>query len=244
MSTKIFMFFASPRATRMPCGEVASCFRLHAKRQEMPPDALYVLDETCVTAGVGAARPRQIVGDDVGNAARARRHHHHAVGSLAAEVTVLIGHDIGPVMNLSDHVIVMHQGQDDCRGYARVGVRRPRRANRLFRTRLTMLEIADLHAHYGASHIVQGVDLAVRAGEVLGVFGRNGVGKTTLLKTIAGWPHHSYEFIEALKVAVETPNAERRWLAGEDIFDKVQREPAGPGTESQLNSFISDAFGV
>ena len=50
-----------------------------------------------------------------------------------------------------------------------------------------MLAIADLHAHYGASHIVQGVDLAVAAGEVVGVFGRNGVGKTTLLKTIAGW---------------------------------------------------------
>lgn len=50
-----------------------------------------------------------------------------------------------------------------------------------------MLEIANLHAHYGASHIVQGVGLSVRAGEVLGVFGRNGVGKTTVLKTIAGW---------------------------------------------------------
>ena len=50
-----------------------------------------------------------------------------------------------------------------------------------------MLEIEDLHAHYSASHIVQGVGLAVGAGEVVGVFGRNGVGKTTLLKTIAGW---------------------------------------------------------
>ena len=50
-----------------------------------------------------------------------------------------------------------------------------------------MLEIRDLHAHYGASHIVQGVALSVRPGEVVGVFGRNGVGKTTLLKTIAGW---------------------------------------------------------
>jgi branched-chain amino acid transport system ATP-binding protein len=37
------------------------------------------------------------------------------------------------------------------------------------------------------SHIIQGIDLTVRDGEVFGVFGRNGVGKTTLLKTIAGW---------------------------------------------------------
>ena len=50
-----------------------------------------------------------------------------------------------------------------------------------------MLALADRHAQHGASHNVQGVDLAVGAGEVVGVFGRTGVGKTTLLKTIAGW---------------------------------------------------------
>jgi branched-chain amino acid transport system ATP-binding protein len=50
-----------------------------------------------------------------------------------------------------------------------------------------MLEIRDLQTHYGTSHIIQGIDLTVRDGEVFGVFGRNGVGKTTLLKTIAGW---------------------------------------------------------
>ena len=50
-----------------------------------------------------------------------------------------------------------------------------------------MLEIRDLHTHYGPSHIIQGIDLSVRDGEVMGVFGRNGVGKTTLLKAIAGW---------------------------------------------------------
>jgi hypothetical protein len=47
----------------------ASGFRQHAQRQEMPPDALDVLDETRVTAGVRAARPRQIVGHDIGDAA-------------------------------------------------------------------------------------------------------------------------------------------------------------------------------
>jgi branched-chain amino acid transport system ATP-binding protein len=50
-----------------------------------------------------------------------------------------------------------------------------------------MLEIRNLHTHYGPSHIIQGIDLSVRDGEVMGVFGRNGVGKTTLLKAIAGW---------------------------------------------------------
>jgi branched-chain amino acid transport system ATP-binding protein len=50
-----------------------------------------------------------------------------------------------------------------------------------------MLEISGLHAHYGTSHIVQGIDIQAAAGEVIGIFGRNGVGKTTLMKTIAGW---------------------------------------------------------
>lgn len=50
-----------------------------------------------------------------------------------------------------------------------------------------MLNIKDLHSHYGLSHVIQGVSLDVARGEILGVFGRNGVGKTTLLKNIAGW---------------------------------------------------------
>ena len=50
-----------------------------------------------------------------------------------------------------------------------------------------MLAIRGLHSHYGLSHIIQGIDLDARPGEVIGIFGRNGVGKTTLLKTIAGW---------------------------------------------------------
>src|SRR5882672_609450 len=50
-----------------------------------------------------------------------------------------------------------------------------------------MLELRNIHAHYGLSHIVRGIDLVAEPGEVLGIFGRNGVGKSTLLKTIAGW---------------------------------------------------------
>ena len=50
-----------------------------------------------------------------------------------------------------------------------------------------MLELRDVHTHYGLSHVLQGVSLRVGAGEVVGLFGRNGVGKTTVMKTIAGW---------------------------------------------------------
>lgn len=50
-----------------------------------------------------------------------------------------------------------------------------------------MLKLDSLHVHYGLSHVIQGVQIEARPGEVVGIFGRNGVGKTTLLKTIAGW---------------------------------------------------------
>ncbi len=50
-----------------------------------------------------------------------------------------------------------------------------------------MLELRDVHTHYGLSHVLQGINLRVDAGEVIGLFGRNGVGKTTVMKTIAGW---------------------------------------------------------
>lgn len=50
-----------------------------------------------------------------------------------------------------------------------------------------MLELKGVHTHYGLSHVLQGIDLKVGRGEVVGLFGRNGVGKTTVIKTIAGW---------------------------------------------------------
>jgi branched-chain amino acid transport system ATP-binding protein len=52
---------------------------------------------------------------------------------------------------------------------------------------LPMLRLENVHAHYGLSHVLQGVNIEVNAGEVVGLFGRNGVGKTTIMKTIAGW---------------------------------------------------------
>ena len=49
-----------------------------------------------------------------------------------------------------------------------------------------MLSIEGLNTHYGASHILQGVDLELPQGRISAVLGRNGVGKTTMVKTIMG----------------------------------------------------------
>jgi len=59
-----------------------------------------------------------------------------------------------------------------------------------------MLEIRDLHAYYGKSHILQGVDLSVSEGEIVSLLGRNGVGRSTTCKAIMGLvqPHGSISF--------------------------------------------------
>jgi len=49
-----------------------------------------------------------------------------------------------------------------------------------------MLEFQDLHAYYGKSHILQGVDMYIDAGEVVSLLGRNGVGRSTTVKAIMG----------------------------------------------------------
>lgn len=50
-----------------------------------------------------------------------------------------------------------------------------------------MLQVRDIHAYYGQSHILQGVSLEVGKGEVVSLLGRNGSGKTTTLLTIMGY---------------------------------------------------------
>ena len=49
-----------------------------------------------------------------------------------------------------------------------------------------LLEASGLHTFYGVSHILHGVNFSVRKGETIGLMGRNGMGKTTLLKTMLG----------------------------------------------------------
>lgn len=59
-----------------------------------------------------------------------------------------------------------------------------------------MLEVTDLHAYYGKSHILQGVDLHVEKGEIVSLLGRNGVGRSTTCKAIMGLvgPHGSVRY--------------------------------------------------
>ncbi len=50
----------------------------------------------------------------------------------------------------------------------------------------TLLAVEDIHTYYGDSYVLQGVSLAVPAGRIVAILGRNGMGKTTLIRSVAG----------------------------------------------------------
>lgn len=62
-------------------------------------------------------------------------------------------------------------------------------------TNTPMLEVRDLHAYYGKSHILHGVDMHVGEGEIVALLGRNGVGRSTLAKSIMGMVRHEGEIL-------------------------------------------------
>lgn len=107
-----------------------------------------------------------------------------------------------------------------------------------------LLEVRDLHVHYGAGHVLQGVDLDVDHGQVVALFGRNGVGKTTLVNTIMGMIHPtsgSVRFEGTELVGLASHRVARHGVTlvpqGRRIFPtlsveenlRVARRTAGPG---------------
>ncbi len=52
---------------------------------------------------------------------------------------------------------------------------------------MAILEVQDIHTYYGDAYVLQGLSLKVEEGQILGLLGRNGVGKTTLVNSIVGF---------------------------------------------------------
>ena len=52
---------------------------------------------------------------------------------------------------------------------------------------MAILEVRDIHTYYGDAYVLQGLSLELKAGQILGLLGRNGVGKTTLVNSIVGF---------------------------------------------------------
>ncbi len=50
-----------------------------------------------------------------------------------------------------------------------------------------MLDVREIHTYYGDSYVLQGISLRIDPGQVVGLVGRNGMGKTTLIRSIVGF---------------------------------------------------------
>ncbi len=128
------------------------------------------------------------------------------VRRLAGRHSILmIEHDIDRVLSLSDRITVLHQGRviaegapqavvnqpevvtaylgrrEEARPAIHAGARAPRE-----RAKAPILKLGDVTSGYGGSRVLRDVNLEVGEGEVVALLGRNGVGKTTMLRTIMG----------------------------------------------------------
>nr|WP_298314322.1 ATP-binding cassette domain-containing protein [Reyranella sp.] len=112
-------------------------------------------------------------------------------GVSEGKTLIMVEHDMSVVFGLADRITVLDLARSS------PPTRRPPSAatppcKRLISGRsqheggAMMLEVRDLHALYGKSHILQGVDLAVDEGEIVSLLGRNGVGRSTTCKAIMG----------------------------------------------------------
>jgi len=76
----------------------------------------------------------------------------------------------------------------------------------------TLIQVQGLNSFYGASHILRNIDFKVNRGETIGLMGRNGMGKSTLLKSIMGivTPQSGHVHIKGER------------MNGRDIFEVAQ----------------------
>ena len=151
-----------------------------------------------------ASKPRVILLDEplAGLAAAERERVARLIVTMASHVPVLIvEHDIDRVLAFCQEVTVMNEGRVLLTGSPQE-IRCDRRVQEIYTgtgapavvgratqrdgTSEVVLRAEGLHTFYGKSHILNGAGLEVRKGEIVALLGRNGAGKSTFLKTIAG----------------------------------------------------------
>ena len=126
---------------------------------------------------------------------------------------------------------------------------------------MTMLEIRGLNTYYGESHILRDVDLRVLAGEMVCLIGRNGVGKTTLLKSLIGLlkPRSGEIIFEGHGIERQPPHQRARSGLGyvpqgreiipqltveENLLLGMEALPGGLARNRRIDPFIYELFPI
>ena len=101
-----------------------------------------------------------------------------------------------------------------------------------------MLKVDDIHTYYGDSYILQGISLFVPKGTVVALLGRNGMGKTTLIRSVIGFtPPRKGKTTGRLRPSP--------FIKGYDSSDRCGRPSAEPGLDEALRPLsIQEARGV
>ncbi|WP_390631399.1 urea ABC transporter ATP-binding subunit UrtE [Leptothermofonsia sichuanensis] len=124
-----------------------------------------------------------------------------------------------------------------------------------------MLEISDLNVYYGESHILRNVDMSVEAGKMVCLIGRNGVGKTTLLKTVMGllMPRRGSIRLGGQLITTKTPDQRARLGIGyvpqgreiiprltvkENLILGLEARPGGVAKSQEIPDEIFELFPV
>ncbi len=125
----------------------------------------------------------------------------------------------------------------------------------------TLLEMRGLNTYYGESHILRDVDLTVKAGEMVCLIGRNGVGKTTLLKSLIGLlrPRRGEIVFNGDALVRQAPHQRARSGLGyvpqgreiipqltveENLMLGMEALPGGLGRQRGIDPFVYDLFPI
>ena len=152
-----------------------------------------------------ASSPRVLLLDEplAGLAAAERDRIARLIGTLSGHMAILmVEHDIDRAFEIAGHITVMHEGRvladgtpEEVRhhpevqrvylGHGTEGLALPE-ARPVPEAQTPLLKLERVNTFYGSSHILHDVTLEIRPGEIVGLLGRNGAGKSTTIKTILG----------------------------------------------------------
>jgi urea transport system ATP-binding protein len=126
---------------------------------------------------------------------------------------------------------------------------------------MALLEIQEVNTYYGESHILRDVDLTVNSGEMVCLIGRNGVGKTTLLKTLIGLlrPRSGTVLLEGRPIDRMAPHQRARVGVGyvpqgreiipqltveENLLLGLEARPGGLGRHRRIDPIVYELFPI